>query len=182
MFSTSSIKTQHNILSYKFFFFKPLRSLLYNQQQLPEIFPIKVSKSLCLCVFIITILSTIIISFKKELLKQTSSFPEFYSHEVQWNSVNMPGHYGDMRQCPYYPGVLCSVGLNEIYEIFQCRDNRKCPLYTGVPIKRVSLILILYLTSCVLVILSSYSYFEFRCFLSLNSDLCKTNINFSKDF
>ena len=36
---------------------------------------------------IITILS-IIGSFKIELLKQTSSFPEFYSYKVQWNSVN----------------------------------------------------------------------------------------------
>ena len=27
--------------------------------------------------------------FKIELLKQTSSFPEFYSYKVQWNSVNM---------------------------------------------------------------------------------------------
>ena len=35
---------------------------------------------------IITILS-IIGSFKKELLKQTSSFPDFYSYEVQWNPV-----------------------------------------------------------------------------------------------
>ena len=58
--------------------------------------------------------STIIISFKKELLKQSSSFPESYSYEVQWNSVNIPGHYGGMRQCPYCPGVLCSVGLDEI--------------------------------------------------------------------
>ena len=36
---------------------------------------------------IITILS-IIGSFKKELLRQTLSFPEFSSYEVQWNSVN----------------------------------------------------------------------------------------------
>ena len=40
---------------------------------------------------IITILS-IIGSFKKELLKQTLSFPEFYSYELQWNSVNSGDH------------------------------------------------------------------------------------------
>ena len=89
--------------------------------------------------------------FKIELLKQTSSFPEFYSYKVQWNSVNT----GDRI--------------------------KRVSVESGSTVPK-SLILILNLTGYRSGNIKYWFLFWNWCFgLSLNSDLRKTNISFSKD-